>query len=303
MTMETLYGEKYTKYRNQWDEGSLTEFPLHIDVDLQDACNQRCNMCHQRYRTRTGIVMPTTLLEAVIDEGADNGLCAINFGSSAEPLLQKDLLLHGINYANDKGIMDIFVHTNGVLLDEEFASRLLDSGLKHLCISLDAANEETYRKTRNSDLFNRVVNNIHRFCQLRKHSLPTVRLSFCVNPLNYLEADRFLRDWVGKVDLAELQGYRHVGMIELNGFHKTPSKCVSPFRRIMVWSNGDVTLCCGYRSDDVLLGNLNKSKGRTLVQMWKSSRMHQIRKAFQDKKGLPKTCQICLNSEYTQGDK
>lgn len=306
--MESIYKEKYTSYRTRWSAAYETgdfpkEFPLHIDIDLQDACNQNCNICHQRYRNRTNAIMPVDLLESIIDEGAICGLCALNFGASAEPLLQKHLLLHGINYASDRGIMDIFVHTNGILLDESFSSRLLDSGLKHLCISLDAVSESTYRNTRNSSHFNHIVKNVNRFCQMRhkqKKSLPTIRLSFCVSPLNYTEAENFVHEWNGKVDLVELQGYRHVdSSIDVQkAFQKKVFRCANPFRRIMIWPEGDVTLCCGYRYDDVFLGNLREEEGITISKMWRGSKLNRIRSAFGNNTGLPGTCKLCYNSGY-----
>jgi radical SAM protein with 4Fe4S-binding SPASM domain len=303
--MEALFKERYTTYKSQWflaNSGTTfaCEFPLHIDVDLQDACNQKCKMCHQRNRKRTGSIMPEALLRAIIDEGAEHGLCALNFGASAEPLLQKDLLLWGVDHAAKRGIIDIFVHTNGVLLDEAFSANLLDSGLKHLCVSIDAANEITYQKTRDSLLFSQVVGNTLKFLKLRtdrKQCLPTVRVSFCVNPLNYQEADAFCDYWKDKVDLAELQDYRHVdSSINVDTvFKQTTSKCANPFHRLMVWPDGTVSLCCAYRSADVLLGNLHDGH---ISQMWQSPRMQQIRKAFKEQQGLPETCRVCMDSMY-----
>lgn len=310
--MERLLGERYTTYRRQWSEAYSGKsfprtFPLHIDVDLQDACNQNCKMCHQSYRKRMGIVMRLDLLRAVIDEGAANGLCAFNFGASGEPLLQKDLLLHGLNYAGDRGIMDIFLHTNGILLDEFFASRLLDSGLKHLCVSMDAASEGTYRQTRNSNSFKQVVSNILKFCELRdkrKQALPTIRVSFCVNPLNFGEKQAFLQYWSEKADLVELQGYHHVdSSINVNTtFKKIRSKCVSPFRRIMVWPDGQVSLCCGYRFPDVVLGNLAAGQSTTIASIWSSPKLNRIRKAFEGQSAIPMTCKTCLDSGYVPDD-
>lgn len=245
--------------------------------------------------------MTWKLLKQIIDEGAENELCSINFGSSAEPLLQKDLLIKGIDYANKKQIMDIFLHTNAILLNPEFASLLIDSGLKHICISIDAVTAETYKKSRRSNSYDKIVKNILHFIKIRdkrNKSFPTVRVSFCVNPTNYTEKDKFQELWKDKADIVEFQGFRHVEgtPVVVDGkFKKLKSKCSNPFRRIMIWPEGDMSLCCGYRSPDVTLGNIIDN---SILSLWNSKKMNKIRRAFQGLEQLPITCKICMNSNY-----
>jgi len=303
--MKDLFGEKYVKYRESWKgahqySSSCVDFPLHIDIDLKDACNQSCAMCHQKYRSRSGVSITWDLLKTIIDEGAQNGLCAINFGSSAEPLLNKELLLKGIIHARDSGIMDIFIHTNAVLLDEKISHQLVESGLRHICISVDAATANTYQKSRNSDLFEKILTNIENLIKIRDKKsscFPTVRVSFCINPTNYKEKDIFLERWKNKADLVEFQGFRHVSGTPEPGieFEKTTVTCSNPFRRLMIWPEGDVTLCCGYRFPDVILGNVLDHSIRSL---WHSEKMDRIRESFKTNQGLPETCAKCLVSNY-----
>ena len=41
---------KFKIYRNEWkkaaEENYLPKFPLHVDIELSDACNLKCKMCH-----------------------------------------------------------------------------------------------------------------------------------------------------------------------------------------------------------------------------------------------------------------
>ncbi|CAK8717223.1 MAG: radical SAM additional 4Fe4S-binding SPASM domain-containing protein [Candidatus Electronema aureum] len=302
--MEGIFGGKYLEYRRNWkdthEEYRDSKFPLHIDVDLEDACNQNCAMCHQKYRSRNGATMTWVLLKKIIDEGVQNGLCAINFGSSAEPLLQKELLMKGINYCNENQIMDIFLHTNGLLLDSEFALLLIDSGLRHICISIDAATVERYKKSRRSNDYDKIVENILNFIKNRERrskSFPTVRVSFCVNPTNYTEKAMFKEFWADKVDIVEFQGFRHINETPATGgeFEKVKIKCSSPFRRVMIWPEGDMSLCCGYKSPDVTLGNVLNS---SIISLWNSDKMNKIRESFKGNEKMPETCLKCLDSNY-----
>ena len=63
-----------------------------------------------------------------------------------EPLLDKDLI-ERINYATERGIMDIHMNTNAMLLTEEMSKKLLDTGLTRLCFSIDALTPETLKKS------------------------------------------------------------------------------------------------------------------------------------------------------------
>jgi hypothetical protein len=48
--LTALLGKDYSDYRRSWEEagrdGNLApSFPLHLDLELQDSCNQACVMC------------------------------------------------------------------------------------------------------------------------------------------------------------------------------------------------------------------------------------------------------------------
>ena len=80
--------------------------------------------------------------------------------------------------AQDAGIMDIFVGTNGHLLTREMGIKLIQSGLSRLLVSIDAVTPETYLKVRKSEKFDTVVKNIHAFHKLRAEfggRLPLIR--------------------------------------------------------------------------------------------------------------------------------
>ena len=301
--MEAIYGQRYLDYKNKWkDSYQNIKYPLHVDVDLQDACNMSCNICHQNYRKRTHNIIDFKLIEKVLTDGRKKGLCAINFGAAGEPLLHKEILLKGISLASKLDIMDIFTHTNGLLLDQAFTEKLLDSGLKHLCVSIDAFTKETYEKTRRSKNFDIVVGNLIKLVELRNQkglSTPTVRVSFCVTPLNHAEKDDFVDFWKNKTDIIETQVYNHVDdNIKISGPFKQKSiDCKIPFKRVMVWPNGDVSLCCRYRSEDVCLGNIN-NKETNLSDLWQSEKMGKIQKSFNGYGVVPKTCQTCMESNY-----
>ena len=63
----------------------------------------------------------------IIDEGVTKGLKAIRLNYINEPLIRKDII-DFIKYANKKGVLDIYLSTNGSLLKEKIAKELINSG-------------------------------------------------------------------------------------------------------------------------------------------------------------------------------
>ena len=53
-----------------------------------------------------------------------------------------------IEYAKSKGVIDIMLHTNGTVMDENLAERIVKSGLDRIIFSLDSITKEIYEKIR-----------------------------------------------------------------------------------------------------------------------------------------------------------
>lgn len=207
------FGKRYVKYRENYNNSKFVvnlKFPLQIDLDLRDACNLNCPACHTLNRKRINKVINKELLYSIVKECKENNLCAINIGGCSEPLIDKDLVIETIELFKNAGVMDIFLHTNGILLDEITSQKIIDAGVTYLCISIDAATDETYKKVRGSN-FNVLINNINNFINIRgKRKFPFLRVSFLPTELNYKEKQQFLDYWQNKADIVEIQNYSYV---------------------------------------------------------------------------------------------
>ena len=53
-----------------------------------------------------------------------------------------------IEYAKSKGVLDIMLHTNGTVMDEELAEKIVKSGLDRSIFSLDSITKEIYENIR-----------------------------------------------------------------------------------------------------------------------------------------------------------
>jgi len=122
--------ERYWPYREKWHAGialeSFPNFPLSLDVENLNHCNFACHHCmfssrstHPDLRNRVGKqVMDFELYKKAVDECAGHGLPSITHGVLCEPLLHPDII-GMVKYAQDKGVFDQRLGTNGSRLSKE----------------------------------------------------------------------------------------------------------------------------------------------------------------------------------------
>lgn len=294
------YGKCYSDYRQKWARAAsgrlATEFPLHIDLDTIDSCNLQCIHCQEvNTRKRTHKKISLRLLDGIFKEASAYGICAINIGSIAEPLLEKDILFYILKLTQDINVMETFIHTNGLLLDEDTSRMLIDTDLTYLCISVDASSEQMYKKIRGGD-FGKLRNNIAKFVHLRrlkKEVFPLLRLSFLVQEDNYSEKESFLRVWSKFADIIDYQS-----IIDYQNYNPKQSRpifpCFSPFARLMIGLHGEIGACCSGLAfkDDLILGHYPQT---SIYEAWNGEKIKRIRRAML-KLNLDKfpTCLDCL---------
>jgi radical SAM protein with 4Fe4S-binding SPASM domain len=289
--LERLIGPGYRRYRERWNTagpGVLPDFPVHLDIEVNDRCNQSCRMCPRnsrmhgkmRYRLNTGAVLAYSNYCRVIDEGAERNLASVNLGAFAEPLLNPEVF-RMVAYAHKRGVVDTRLITNGLLLDR-FIDQVFGSGLVHLFVSLDAHTEDTYSRIRGRG-FTKVQANLQILLEEKRRRdsvLPIVRVSFLEMGINRREKEEFISFWRNRVDFVDIQLFDDfnadpTGPVNL----KTPKKwsCRAPWVRMSVLAKGDILPCCNFFGRNIPLGNLAHM---TLQQAWESEAMARVRKGI-----------------------
>jgi len=175
-------------------------FPKYIHIELTTDCNLRCPFCTYRKNELIGY-MEKDLFENIIKQISQiqDRIYELGLFVIGEPLLHPDF----IEYI---GIMKKHIHkrmitfsTNGILLDEKKSISILKSGIfKRIFFSIDAIDEETYKKLRKGGDYFKVIKNIKYFLQLRKelnHSYPKVDLQFIITDTNKNEKLEFQDYW------------------------------------------------------------------------------------------------------------
>lgn len=299
-------GDAFLKYRGRFEQAAGFHeeplFPIHIDFETIFGCNIRCVMCTHAHRnlfpTRKTL-LDFDLFKKIIDEGAPYGLSSIGLDQEGDPLLVKNLS-EFIGYAKSKGVIDIMINTNALLLDKERTEELLHSGLTRIHFSLDALKEVTYNKIRVGSDYRKVTENILYFCKRKKEikkELPVTRVSFVKMSHNELEQEDFVNYWTPIVDAIAIQEYNNPfpQLLELNLLYASSRiknsefKCTQPWFRVVVLSDGSVLPCCFLgMSLKMIIGNALETP---VYDLWNSATMKALRQMH--KKGTYKQHKVC----------
>ncbi|MCK8061129.1 MULTISPECIES: GTP 3',8-cyclase MoaA [unclassified Fusibacter] len=126
----------------------------YLRLSVTDRCNLRCQYCMPESgcekRAHDSILRNEDFIK-LVESMADMGVEKVRL-TGGEPLVRKGLasMIKGIR--DIKGIEEVTLTTNGLLLEDQLDD-LKASGLSRLNISLDSLNPETYRRlTRGGDL-------------------------------------------------------------------------------------------------------------------------------------------------------
>ena len=157
-------GRIYLAYRRR--QAALHHLPLRLWIETASCCNLRCIMCPNKdVAAADKGLMPLELFQRIIDQARHFAL-DINLHHRGEPLMNP-ALFDMIRYANAAKLKVRF-HTNGALLDEVKARRLLEAGPALVSFSFDGFTKETYERVRVGATFEKTRNNILRFVALRR---------------------------------------------------------------------------------------------------------------------------------------
>ena len=290
----------YEKYREKWESFSKNfvqeSVPIHLDIELTTHCNLKCSFCPlTQDKTIKPQNMSIKMVKRIIDEFSLKGGSSIKFVYLGEPLLYP-YLGEVIKYAKDKEIIDTIIATNGNLLNEKNIIELIQSGLDKIIFSVDSIHPRIYRDIRVNGSLSKVLRGLILFQYLRdklKSKTPEIQIQAISMQQNYMELifkyyREFYKDFVDRIRISpyclDYQNKKEIG--ETPSFH-----CPSPFRRMTVRVNGDISVCCGSRIDSKILGNIRKN---TLEEIWNSQKFREIRSLMKNGKShLIKCCRFC----------
>lgn len=299
--------------------------PEIVGIEITRACNLSCSHCFTAAGRRPGSELSTDELRNLIDQLAELGPARAIGWTGGEPLLRADLV-DLVAYAFERGKMRSGITTNGLLLDDDLARRLRDSGAYAIQISVDGSTAEGYVRMRGgkTEDFAKILGameavrkaglQLHLAMLLGKETLGDARdflklaakqgadgVRFC----GFVPSGRGKRDAVRErldfgASVTELREFiAEVVLVEKPMIMFDPAfgplppdyrfhECVAGKRTMYIASTGAVYPCTSLISPRFEIGNIRQ---RSLAKIWHDPRMTEI--ADFDCNALEGRCHNC----------
>lgn len=287
----------------------LKNHPCVVMIEPTNRCNFSCSFCAvgNGMDKRAPSDLPFDAYKNTIDTLEDY-LIWVMLYIQGEPLLNKDIFKM-IAYAKTKRIY-VSLSSNGYFLDRQNITQILDSGLDHITISLDAARQETFKSYKKIDGFQRVVDNIKSLANRRdglRRLNPCICLQMIVIRENEGEIGEFL-DLARQVRADEVfikparlhfpskkfmdslprrKKYIRPVYLKPDG---APKRCLKPWISFVINSTGIAAPCCEDTTPLYPIGNIF---GAGLDMIWNGRRMKDFRSNLSYKIEKNPMCKDC----------
>ncbi|MBF0465655.1 MAG: SPASM domain-containing protein [Nitrospirae bacterium] len=269
------------------------EMPEIVRIELSNTCNMSCPHCRHHSKEkrasenyspyyRTPIHMSEKQVEDIFNEVAPYKP-SVTLNVANEPLIAQTFDF-AVKTVKKLGLAGTF-NTNGILLNKDVSTLLVDTCFDSVTISIDAITAETLKKARGISSLDKLIDNVDILLSVRGNSVfPRVGITFVETDYNYHEIPDFLEFWKKRVDFIRINGFikdltPDVSMIPGIQREDMPKRipCQQTFRDIVIRANGDVTPCViTAEQPSIIVGNIFKEGGVKAV--WNNDHMNHIRK-------------------------
>lgn len=165
--------------------------PLKVQWDILYRCNSRCVTCDRWHALEGTDNLTLEQEKSFLSELASLGTFSVAF-SGGEPFLRKDIF-ELFSHARSAG-MTTSVNSNGLLITDAVAERIVDSGLDMIYLSLDGGCPETNDFIRGvPGSFEKTFTAIKRLQKVRTTGHPKIFINVTVNNRNVGELSDLVR--------------------------------------------------------------------------------------------------------------
>lgn len=268
------------KFKNYGKMKKIPKFPLYLIVEPTSICNLRCSMCFQSDESFSSNKefmgkMDFKLFTKIIDEAVVGGTKALTLASRGEPTIHP-LFCDMLQYCTDK-FYDIKINTNALMLNTELIHQILNSKVGIVVFSVDAHDSEGYKKIRNSNDFNRVVEKIKEFHNIREKYYPNSKVisrAHGVKVFKDYNDEKFYSFWKGITD--EVTFIECVSRWDAynNPKNSRSEPCSVAFDRMYIWYDGICNPCDFDYKSYLAIGNV---MNQSIAEIWNGSKFERIR--------------------------
>jgi radical SAM protein with 4Fe4S-binding SPASM domain len=275
------------------------KIPSNVFIEVTNRCAYACKMCPRVTMTRDLGDMSPFVFEKVINQMVDAGIKNANLYLYGESMLNKNILSM-IQYAKSKDRY-LILETTGYNLTPISSKLLIESELDEIFFSVHGPTRETYMAAHGVDKFEKVVENIKDFIQLKKEiggNTPRICVQSALMETNkdvYYDIKGVFGNDV-YYSLTNCTYNPHVNLHDLR-MNKTEYTrklpCTEAYNQLAVSWDGKITACCNDMNFSLNLGNIYDT---TLKDAFNSVDMLMLRSMMREGKIFPKICQGCVDA-------
>ena len=278
----------------------VSEFPLYLLIEPVSACNLRCTMCFQvdeSFSSDKNFMgkMDLELFKKIIDQAYEGGTQAITLASRGEPTMHPQLD-EMLNYCNGK-FLELKINTNATLLTEKLSYKILKSDITDIVFSVDSYKKEEYEKIRVNGIFEKVLNNIKKFQEIRNTSFPNSKCTTRISGVKVMKEQdpvlfkQFWEQYVDHVVIVEMEPRWDTYNNPLEFAGKGP--CHLLWERMYVWYDGISNVCDADYKSKLSPGSI---KNKSIKEIWNGDKYTQLRNSH--KNGMRSECTPCDRCPY-----
>jgi len=283
----------------------ISDFPLHVDIELSSLCNLSCPMCYtttDEFKNKVNRMnMDFDLYKKIIDECAEHKLYSVRLSLRGEAFVNTHIY-DMIRYAKEKGIKEVSTLTHGGHINEEKFERLIDLGLDWLTISFDGIGE-TYNKIRHPLKFDDAVRKIKNYQEIKKRrgvvkpviKVQTVWPAISENPQEFYNIFNPITDQVASNPLID---YLHN---DTDIVYEENFTCPQLWERLVIGADGIIMMCSNDEFESHKLGNIRE---KSIYEIWHGKELNNARRIHIKHLGIKELppCKHCYLPRKTKSD-
>jgi len=280
---------------------------------FENKCFCRCRFCYQVKNPEAvrEEYMDFELFQKIIHDIPPDEPLKIVLGAGGEPLTYPKIH-EMVRYVTDtRPLATTEYSSNGILMDEENARKIIESGLKRIEISLNVPTREDYEWFTGIDAYDQVTSNMIGLMQLRAklHSPTPIVVTKIMGIKRWADKIKnFINYWNGIIDEARVSAvsyYQDEELENIDSLKPTTNPlvptCFYLTDNMVIMPNGQYQLCCapdfaGEKYGPVDLGN---ARDENLLDVWNGEKYMELRR--KNAQGLPIDAN-CLNCNINHPD-
>jgi len=320
-----VYGEKKATYNSHILKENRARLenviplatPYTVLIEVSRLCNLRCGFCPQSDRKKFTFFNNNLMSVADFEK--------ITVQMKEFPQKIKKVYMHGmgesmmnqclpdmIQLLKQKCLCEsIDLTTNGTLLSNEMSKRLLDAGLDHLHISIEALSADGYKNIAGADNFDfdSFVENIRYFFSMKENCRLTIKIAD-LSIKTDADKELFFETFSPLCDEIFIENIFPIWPgFELPFSCQTNKKgqygqsiteknvCPQIFTNLSVKCNGDISPCSMDWNNKICLGNIHQN---SLFEAWNSAELKALRfEHLQNGRHTVSLCSECGLPKYS----